>query len=151
MDGAAPVELPRHGEPAQRPVQGIKRRGLRIGKEWRTHKNIWVPKGNSTRAQGGGRVVAVGIEVVEDVAAGQYSIRKKETVKEQQDKEGQERCGRQGQSEAAYRTEAATDQKHRKQISTGAQSLNRYLMSAAMAVNPSRQVSFLPSWNWRPL
>ena len=114
MDGAAPVELPRHRQPAQRPVQGIKRRRLRIGKKWRTHEDVRVPERNAARAQRGGCIVAVGIEVVENVAAGQYPIRKQESVEEKQDEESQDRRGRQGWQEAANRTAAASDQKHRK-------------------------------------
>ena len=88
-------------------MQGIQRRCLRIGKKGRAHKDVGVPEGNVSSAQGSGCIVAVGIEVVENVAAGQYAIRKQKAVEEQQDEEGQYCSSRQGRSEAAHRTAEA--------------------------------------------
>ncbi len=89
MDGAAPVELPRYGQPTQRPVQGIQGRGLRIGEEGRAHKDVRVPEGDAPVAQRGGGVVSVGIEVVEDVAAGQHPIGKEKAIEQKENEERQ--------------------------------------------------------------
>ena len=71
-------------------MQRVEHSGLRVGKEGRTEKNIGIPKRNLSSTKGCGRVVSIGVEVVQNVAARQHSVCEEQRIKEQQYKKSKQ-------------------------------------------------------------
>ena len=70
-------------------MQGVEYRRLWIGQERHAHKNIRIPQRDFAITQGRGGKVAIGIEVEQNIPAGQHPIGKDQRIVEQPNKERQ--------------------------------------------------------------
>ena len=95
VQSSAPRDLLRHVQPEQRPVQGVEDRRLCVGKEGCAQEDVGVPQGKMAAAQHRRSIVAVRVEVEQNVTRSQHTVGKEQARKEDEHESRQQKCGNQ--------------------------------------------------------